>query len=263
MRVAWLVGLALLGLVATSARCEEWSHRYPLDGPFDLHLRTGDGDVRVEHGAASAVEARVTTSGWRIAPDEVTITGSQTGNHVDIEVQLRKHGFEIAPGPRSIRISLRVPSEGTLDVRTRDGDIDVAGLQGKIRLRSGDGSIRASGLSGELDAHTGDGDLKVSGKFERLDLHSGDGDVDASVEPGSRLATAWSLRSGDGDITLRLPEELSADLDAHTGDGDITLDQPVAVTGTIRDDIVRGRLGSGGPPLRIETGDGSIRLSGL
>ncbi len=31
----------------------------------------------------------------------------------------------------------------------------------------------------------------------------------------------------------------------------------------IREHVVRGTLGPGGPPLKIYTGDGSIRLTGL
>jgi hypothetical protein len=39
------------------------------------------------------------------------------------------------------------------------------------------------------------------------------------------------------------------------------LDRPVTVTGTIKRSRVRGTLGSGGAPLRMRTGDGSIRLT--
>jgi hypothetical protein len=105
--------------------------------------------------------------------------------------------------------------------------------------------------------------MNVRGRFDVLDLHTGDGGIDAEVEPGSKVEAAWSLRSGDGGITLRLPEGLGADLDARTGDGHIVLDKPVTVTGTVSPSAVRGKLGAGGPPLRVETGDGSIRLLGL
>jgi hypothetical protein len=70
------------------------------------------------------------------------------------------------------------------------------------------------------------------------------------------------LRSGDGSITLRLPEGLGAELDAQTGGGSIGIDRSLGVSGTIREHSVRGPLGPGGPPLKIYTGDGSIRLSG-
>jgi hypothetical protein len=281
MREAWLAGLALVALAAAPARGDEWSHQYPLKGGPDLHVRTDDGSVRIETGAGSEIDARVTTVGWRIAPGEVVITESQTGDRVDIEVRIPKTHFGFGLGHRSITVALRVPKRadvtvhtgdgsievqpvsGHLDLSTGDGSITADGLEGEIRLHTGDGSIRATGLSGRLAADTGDGRMEVRGRFDALDLRTGDGGIEAAAEPGSKVEAAWSLRSGDGGITLRLPEGLSADLDAHTGDGRIDLERPVSVTGTIEKSAVRGKLGAGGLPLRIRTGDGSVRLLGL
>jgi hypothetical protein len=117
-------------------------------------------------------------------------------------------------------------------------------------------------LSGRLEADTGDDHMNVRGRFDVLDLRTGDGGIEAAAEAGSKVEAAWPLRSGDGSITLRLPEGLGAELDAHTGDGGISLEKPVTVTGTIKENAVRGTLGPGGAPLRIQTGDGSIRLLG-
>ena len=83
------------------------------------------------------------------------------------------------------------------------------------------------------------------------------------MESGSKVAEAWSLASGDGGITMRIPEDLGAELDAHAGDGSIVLDAPVTVTGTVSPSSVRGTLAGGGGPLRVRTGDGSIHLRRL
>lgn len=280
MRVGWLAGLSLIALVAPSAWADEWSHQYPLKGRPDVHVKTDDGSVRIDTGAGAAIEAQVTTRGWRIAPGEVTITESQTGDRVDIEVRLPK-GVHIGMGNRSIDVVLRMPKEADLEVHTGDGSIvaqpvtgrvslstgdgsiTVDGLQGEISLHTGDGSIRATGLSGRLKADTGDGSMNVRGRFDVLDLRTGDGGIDAAAEPGSKVEAAWSLRSGDGSITLRVPDGLGAELDAQSGDGSISVDKPVTVSGTIREHAIRGALGPGGLPLQIYTGDGSIRLSGL
>jgi hypothetical protein len=42
-----------------------------------------------------------------------------------------------------------------------------------------------------------------------------------------------------------------------------SLDKAVTVTGTIKENALRGTLGPGGLPLKIQTGDGAIRLTGL
>jgi hypothetical protein len=281
MRLFGFASLALVVAAAAPAGADEWSHRYPLKGRADLHVRTDDGSVRVESGALSEIEARVTTDGWRLAPGEVSIKESQTGDRVEIEVLLPKLRGWHWDGHRSIEVVLRVPAEADVDVHTGDGSITAGAVSGRvslssgdgsitadslggeIKLHTGDGSIRASGLSGELRADTGDGHMSIRGRFDALDLRTGDGGIEAAADAGSKVASAWSLSSGDGSVTLRLPRDLGADLDAHTGDGGIHVDSPLAVKGTVSDNSVRGQLGAGGLPLRIRTGDGSIRLSGL
>lgn len=281
MRTGWLLGVAVIGLAGAPARADEWSHRYPLKGAADLHVKTDDGSVRIETGDYTEISARVTTEGWAIGPDGARITESQSGDRVDIEVRLPQHHSWHGVERRSVRVVLQVPKRADLDVHTGDGSVVVQpvsgrltvstgdgsitadGLQGEIRLHTGDGSIKAGGLSGQLQADTGDGHMTVKGRFELLDLSTGDGGIDADVEPGSKVEKPWSLRSGDGGITLRVPEDLGAELDAHTGDGHIQLDKPVAVTGTVSSSTIKGRLGAGGEPLRIHTGDGSIKLQRL
>jgi hypothetical protein len=50
-------------------------------------------------------------------------------------------------------------------------------------------------------------------------------------------------------------------VDAHTGDGGIDAhDFGLQATGEDRNDL-RGSIGSGGPTLRLRTGDGGITLS--
>jgi len=60
--------------------------------------------VRVEPGEDARVDARVTSVGWRIAPEAVTITESQNGDRIDIEVRLPRSVFSISTG-RSLAIA--------------------------------------------------------------------------------------------------------------------------------------------------------------
>ena len=162
MRVAWLAGLAVVGLVASPARGDEWSHRYPLKGTADLHVKTDDGSVRIETSDSADISARVTTEGWRIAPDEVVITESQAGDRVDIEVRVPKH-HGLGVGHRSVRLVLQVPKHADLDVRTGDGAVEVQPVSGRLSIATGDGSITVDGLQGEIHLHTGDGAIRATG----------------------------------------------------------------------------------------------------
>jgi DUF4097 and DUF4098 domain-containing protein YvlB len=184
---------------------------------------------------------------------------------VELEVRIPHRPFSVnfGVGRRSVRVELQVPRELRTDIHTGDGSITVDGLHGETRLSTGDGHIEADRLDGSLDAQTGDGRLRARGRFDLLNLHTGDGSVEAEIENGSRISSEWTIRTGDGHVTLRLPSSFSADLDVHTGDGHIESDLPVTVSGFKRENELRGKLNAGGPPLVIRTNDGSIRLERL
>jgi hypothetical protein len=264
--------------VAAPAFSDEWSRRYTVAGRPDVQLKTGDGSVRVETGTAKDVEVVVTTEGWKIGEGGVTVTESQAGDRVSVAVREPQGHWS---GRHAIRLVVRMPREADLAVQTGDGPIDAQpvsgkvslttgdgpitaqGLRGEIRLQTGDGPIKAAGLDGRLKASTGDGSMELRGRFDGLELSSGDGHIDAAAEAGSKVAQPWSISTGDGGVVLKVSDDLSADVEAHSGDGSIELGAAVAVTGTVNGHNVRGKLGAGGAPLRLHTGDGSIRLQKL
>ena len=94
-------------------------------------------------------------------------------------------------------------------------------------------------------------------------METNDGSVEVDVQAGSKMSGGWRVRSGDGRITLRIPENFAADLDAHTGDGKITVDLPVMASGSIGTSEIRGKLNGGGEKLLLRTGDGAIRIERL
>ena len=286
MRRFWLAAFALAALIlstlaVTPARAEDWSKTYKLSGRPNLRVITNDGHVDLYSSDSSQIDAHVTTRGWPIGDRGVKITESQSGNEVTLEVRVPTFHFSFGWNNRSLRIELRVPRDADFDVETGDGSvtsqaftgklristgdgsIDAHGLKGEVRLHSGDGHIDGDDLDGSLHADSGDGRITVRGRFDKLTLESGDGSVNAEAATGSKIQDGWSLRSGDGSVTVRLPDGLNADLDAHTGDGHITLDFPVTVSGSVSGSTIRGKIGSGGPPLMVHTGDGSIHIEKL
>jgi hypothetical protein len=103
--------------------------------------------------------------------------------------------------------------------------------------------------------------MTIDGVFTDVELRTGDGHVEFTARPGSKMNSQWLIRTSDGRVEARLPQDLSAELYAHTGDGHITLDFPVTVSGSIERSRIRGTLNGGGPLLEISTGDGGIRIS--
>jgi hypothetical protein len=278
---AFLAVMTMAAGAATPARADDWSKTYQISNRADLRVSTDDGDVTVVGTDQKQIDVRVTTEGYKIGSNDVRIEESQNGDHVVISVKMPHFNFSFFGGKhKSVKVELRVPRELELDVETSDGDVvaqNVAGrvhfstgdgnvtataVHGDIRLHTGDGHISGTNFDGTLDADTGDGNLQISGRFDSLSLKTGDGNIEAQVGGGSKVANAWTVRSGDGHITMRLPADLNANVDAHTGDGSITCDIPIMVSGTLSH-TVRGKLNAGGGTLSITSGDGSIHLEKL
>jgi hypothetical protein len=258
-RVSLLI-LAVTVVAVLPARADEWSKTYNLTGKANLRIETSDANIRVTTWDQNTIEAKVITSRYKIGEGGIRVEERQSGDTVEIEVRYPHHGIAFGWNSGRVEIIIQMPREGNINLRTGDGKIDVAGLKGEMDLHSGDGSENLDKVDGKLHATTGDGHIQANGRFDELELNTGDGHVDVRAGAGSSLASAWRLETGDGSVSLEVPGDLAADVDLHTSDGHIDLDVPVATSGNIRQNEVRGKINGGGSLLTIRTGDGSIHL---
>ncbi len=250
--------IAVLALSSISARADEWSHTYPVTGKPAVVVDANDGDVEVLVGSSQQVDVRVITRGWKIK-DDVQVTGNQSGNHVEIKLRKTSHVcFGVCF--QSLRVEVRVPRESDLNIHTDDGNVRVENVTGNLQFETGDGDVRLRDVEGSLHADTHDGNVDVNGRFDVLNLHTGDGNIDAEVSAASAPQSGWMLRSGDGNIRLRLPDNLGADLDAHSGDGAVHVGFPVSASSTGNENSMRGKINGGGISIQLRTGDGDIKV---
>jgi Putative adhesin len=262
----WFPGLVFCSFVcagsALPAGADEWSKTYTLTGKPDLRVDTSAANIHVSTWDQNTLEAKVRTNQYKIGNGGIRIEEHQAGDLVEIDVRYpHPHfGVVINGGNHRVDIDIHMPREGRVDLHTGDGKIELASFKGEMQLHSGDGSQEIDSVDGKLRATTGDGHIRANGRFDELELKTGDGRVDARASVGSALAAGWRLESGDGTVTLEIPDNLAANVDLHTGDGHIDLEMPVTTEGKIRQNAVRGKLNGGGNLLTIHTGDGSIRL---
>jgi hypothetical protein len=264
---------------AASARADQWTKTYTISGHAQLRLSTNDGAIELNPASGNQIAARVETMGYKIDSSDVSVTEHQTGDSVEIEVHVPEHNFhffDFGNDHRSVRIYVDVPRKSDLDIHSGDGSISACDIEGNLRLDSNDGHLRVSNLHGDLQFHTrdgriegsgldgalnsesGDGSILLSGRFDRVDTHTRDGHIELGVENGSKMNGPWTVRTNDGRIHVRLPDGFSAQLDAHTGDGRISTEFPITVSGSLDPHSLRAKLGNGGEPLTIHSGDGSI-----
>jgi DUF4097 and DUF4098 domain-containing protein YvlB len=128
-----------------------------------------------------------------------------------------------------------------LDLRAYNGGLRVQGVTGRIELTTTNGGITLAGIGGDVRGRTSNGGLNI--------------DLAGASWQGAGL----DVRTTNGGITLRVPDGYSAMLETGTVNGRVRTDIPLTVRGDIRRDI-SAQLGQGGPPIRVRTTNGAVRI---
>jgi DUF4097 and DUF4098 domain-containing protein YvlB len=304
MRFAVACGLLVSSVAATScvvsvdsqALVEREEKRFSVKGTPNLRLVTFDGAIEVRSWDRPEVLVEIEKRGpTRDAVDALVVQAEQDGNKITLEVKRPKSetfsglGFHRSA---SAKLIVSVPLNANLAARSGDGSIRIERVTGKLDLNTGDGSIRASDVDGvltlhtgdgavhvdngqgQIDVDTGDGSVEVSGNLTAVKLRTGDGSIVFRADSNVVMSDDWDISTGDGTVTLYLPSDFGAELDARTNDGGIRNELHVAAQAEADDSgdgnrrernensrrAIRGRIGDGGKLLKIRTGDGSIRL---
>lgn len=254
--------------------------RFTVSGTPDLHLTTFDGSIEIRAGEDRQVTIEIEKRGpTQEELDKLQVDVKQDGDRIDVEVKRPAHeiafGWGMTP---TARLIVTMPKAGNVVAKSGDGSIRIERVTGRLELRTGDGSIKANGIGGDVTLQTGDGSVALDGFTGRLDLqtsdgsvtvagqpdvakvHTGDGSITFRAESGAVMKDDWSFSTGDGSVSLYLPSDFSAELDASTGDGSVHSELPVSGNDGQERKALHGQVGQGGKVLKVRTGDGAIRL---
>jgi hypothetical protein len=282
--------LTLLLLAGCEVRVDSEEHlatdekRFQVSGQPEVRLSTFDGAIEIRSWDKNEVVVEIEKrAGDEKDLESIRVAAEQRGNRIDVDVRRRSSedsfaGIGVHISPRA-RLLVTLPRTVLLQARTDDGAIRAEELEGRIVLRSGDGSIRGEQLKGELDLETHDGSvtidgmegeavvstqdggISVTGKIAALRAKTGDGSITIRAERGAEMSSDWSISTDDGTVTLYLPRDFGAEIDAETQDGRVRRELDLAsLVESDTNNSVRGIAGAGGRLLRVRSGDGSISL---
>ena len=79
------------------------------------------------------------------------------------------------------------------------------------------------------------------------------------IKAGGTPSAQWRLQTGSGSVEI-WTGAAAFTLDAETGSGSIHCDREIATQGTMEHHHLAGKIGGGGPTVRIETGSGRIHI---
>jgi TonB family protein len=270
-----------------------------IGGTASLHTQGGNiktgriGTSGIRDASWGRSAAKLETEGGHIqvldvAGDLTAITG---GGHINVgniagDASLRTGGGHIRAGQIGGRADLEtvggnitVAHAGSfVSVRTGGGQIDFGEVLGSVRAQTGGGGIRVMYVSGPIELESSSGSICLTRVAGALQAATSGGTITAWINPDApsgggnvHLAGPSQLASGNGDIIVFLPRNLAVTIDAIVTNGGLhrieadpslgfTVQASNSLTGPVHATAV---LNGGGPPLKLRSTAGKIRLQYL
>jgi DUF4097 and DUF4098 domain-containing protein YvlB len=216
-----------------------------LDAYADLRVTVPMGKQVAIYLAVGKVSVTNVDGDLSVDAASAPVTSSNTRGELSIDV-----------GSGAVHVT---ESRGDLSIDTGSGAVSVSNVRGEsVSVETGSGEVTAAEVrSNQLSIETGSGDIRVTALMSpQVKLETGSGAVTADLS-----GEVWNIdvETGSGDITLKVPPTIGAEVDIQTSSGDIETDFEVSVTRHARDHIT-GRIGDGRGKIDIETGSGGIKL---
>jgi DUF4097 and DUF4098 domain-containing protein YvlB len=291
-----IIAAALIASVALSAQ-KAFDKRFNVAPGGHLRLDTDVGSVAVVGGAGHEVVIHADLNGSDAFLSDLNITAEQGSSGVTVTARKSHFGwfdwFDFAE--KSIHFTIDVPRDYSVELRTSGGYLDVRNVNapvrgatsgghivvqdvtGSVKMHTSGGSIDAERINGATELGTSGGSISVADARGDLDAHTSgggirlkniDGTVRAATSGGSvhaemRSNRGISLSTSGGTISLLLPENVGASIDASTSGGRVSSDLPFSSTETAESSHLRGAINGGGEQVVLHTSGGSIRLGPL
>ena len=239
---ATLMAAAPATSLAAGYSVEEFSQSYALPAQGRIFLENLNGDVRISTWDRDEVKVEAVKRALRPERlDDARIIVDCAGNTLSIRTQYAAGTDD----PASVEYRITVPRRATLsEVKLINGGLSIVGVAGDVKASAVNGSIHAEQLEGEADLSTVNGPLDAG--FNRL--------------AGAR---AISLSSVNGPITLSLPADARASVNARNLAGGIQSDfgQAPAVAESGGHRLHTVIKGGGGTRIHLHNVNGGIQIS--
>jgi len=243
-----LLGLALFAGLAwgqDEGREFHWSGKLAADqlvqvkgvnGNIDAEGSGGDQiDITADKSGpdASRVKIQVVSSG-----DGLVICAIYPGSSDSCSPNW--HAHNVRGDDTKVHFTVRMPKNLRFTGQNVNGDVNATGMGRMVRGDTVNGSVRIS-TSAWAHAETVNGSIRAK---------MGNSDWTGTL----------SFKSVNGSVEIELPDDLNADVKFKSLNGRIKSDFPITVSGSFIGQSAKGKIGSGGRELSIETVNGSVEL---
>jgi hypothetical protein len=236
------VALVVSSAVLASARETQEFHRtYSLTPNGQLSLENVNGDVHITAWDQNEVKIDAIKTVWSgTALSDVRIEVQSSPDSISIQSKTPHHW--LGSSHWKVDYSIMAPRGARLEkVDLVNGTIAIEGMKGYVNASSVNGHIQTRDVSGQVS------------------LSTVNGAIDAGFE-SARMSQPVSLGTVNGGISITLPPDVNAHLNAHTLNGGISCDFPIRTSVDFVGRTLDGDLGRGGGDIRLKTVNGHIAV---
>ncbi len=276
MLVAALASLALCQEIRVYREGNNWVQEMTgdLGAAKNLRVKLAAGSVRVQGGSQAAITYVIHRKAYTSSEEKARrefesyrINTSVKGDTAWVVAESSRRDSKC-----SDEFVINVPRNlDSAKIETGGGNVNAAGVAGRVDLESGGGNVHLDDIGGEVTAATGGGTIEVGSVQGNVSLRTGGGNIkvasargEIKAESGGGSVVVLSglqgavLETGGGSIRV---DKCSGPVKATTGGGSVDLGD-IGGSAEIETGAGSIRLASAKGRVQAETGGGSIQLDG-
>ncbi|PYS51758.1 MAG: hypothetical protein DMF68_03400 [Acidobacteria bacterium] len=246
------MSISVANPIQSSADEFHWNGR--INQGQTIEIKGINGSIRAETSSGNETQVTAKKTGRRSDPKEVEIRVVEHSGGVTI---CAIYPSDSPGNPNSCESGENGSS------RTHDNDVQV---NFTVRVPQGvrfsgktvNGDIETSALSSDVDAKTVNGSIKIAAGGI-ASAKTVNGSINASLGSANWTGTL-DFKTVNGGITLDLPSNTNAQVQADTLNGEISTDFPLTTESRTDRRHLSGTIGGGGRELSLKTVNGSINL---
>lgn len=234
---AIIAGLVIAPLALWAASPEKIEKTIETNGEPEVHVTSMRGQVVVRGWDKSNVHALCIISSPRVEVDAEGMPKTGKAGRVEITTHAVDRATQSAED--SADCTLHVPAASNLDIRNRQGGVEVTRLEGEhARVETTDGKITATDVTSHLVTRSLGGDIEIVRPTGRVEAFSITGNL-RFIDPASK---ALRGNTNSGRIAYQGDFVAAGDYILSTYGGEIDVALPAAASFDLMAKSVKGKV---------------------
>jgi hypothetical protein len=260
-RTAFVYSALLCLCLGATVVAQDFRKTYELGSGGSIRVGNVSGDVNVAGYAGETIQIVGYKEGRD--QDKLWVEDTSTAGAVNVKVRYPEN----CNCQASIRFEVKVPQNGNYrfeKISSVSGSVEVTNVSGELNASSVSGNVSVKNINGPVKANSVSGNVEVGHVNGVASAKSTSGNVEVEVV---QLNGAQDMDFGSvsGDVRVKLPSNLDADVRMSTMSGGLKTDFPLTIEQPEHGPGKRatGKVGGGSRQLKLSSVSGNVSLLSL